>query len=63
MTQERDSPIINFDMMAVIRLSDGSVAHSIFEHEYLKYQKGKIISKKKLISISKEYGTSQFLLT
>lgn len=59
---ERDNSIISHDMM-VIWLSDGPVAHSIFEHEYLKYWKGKITSKKKLVDISKGYGTSQFLLT
>lgn len=60
MIHERDSPIISLDKM-VIWLSDGPVAHSIFEHEYLKYYKGKIIPKKELVNISKEHATSRFL--
>lgn len=62
MIHERDSPIISLDKM-VIWLSDGPVAHSIFEHEYLKYYKGKIIPKKELVNISKEHAISRFLLT
>lgn len=62
MIHERDSPIISLDKM-VIWLSDGPVAHSIFEHEYLNYYKGKIIPKKELVNISKEHATSRFLLT
>lgn len=59
---EKDNSIISLNMMG-IWLSDGPVAHYIFKYEYLKYWKGKITSKKKLVNISKEYGTSQFLLT
>jgi hypothetical protein len=40
-----DSPIISLYKM-VIWLSDGPVAHSIFEHEYLKYYKEKYFQRK-----------------
>lgn len=55
MIHERDSPIISLDMMVIWLCDDGLVAHAIFEHEYLKYWKGEMISKKKeSVSISKE---------
>lgn len=62
MINKRDSPIISLDKI-IIWLFDGPDAHSIFEHEYLKCWKGKIILKEELINISNEDVSSKSLWT